>query len=172
YRGTVGVLWIDAHPDVQTPKDFHQGNSQVLAMLLGEGDPDFLAEVDVPVDPTKVMYAGLDEWSPPENEFLVRMGLRRTGSAELAESSSSVLKWIEQEGIEYLAIHFDVDAIRPQSFRPMLFNKPGAGDGFLLRLLGHVAGACDIVGLAITEYISWDAIQTRKLLAQLPLIGA
>ncbi|TIP12340.1 MAG: hypothetical protein E5X92_14780 [Mesorhizobium sp.] len=67
----------------------------------------------------------------------------------------------------------------------MLFNKPGAGDGFLagvprgrlepkhvLRLLGHVAGACDIVGLAITEYISWDAIQTRKLLAQLPLIGA
>ncbi|PBB32960.1 arginase family protein [Mesorhizobium sp. M1A.F.Ca.IN.020.06.1.1] len=185
YRGTVGVLWIDAHPDVQTPKDFHQGNSQVLAMLLGEGDPDFLTEVDVPVDPTKVMYAGLDEWSPPENEFLVRMGLRRTGSAELAESSSSVLKWIEQEGIEYLAIHFDVDAIRPQSFRPMLFNKPGAGDGFLagvprgrlepkhvLRLLGHVAGACDIVGLAITEYISWDAIQTRKLLAQLPLIGA
>ncbi|CCV15980.1 hypothetical protein MESS4_830200 [Mesorhizobium sp. STM 4661] len=29
-----------------------------------------------------------------------------------------------------------------------------------------------MVGLAITEYISWDAIETRRLLSQLPLVGA
>jgi len=81
-------------------------------------------------------------------------------------------------------VHFDVDAIRPQSFRPLLFNKPDAGDDFLtgvargqlepthiVRLLQDVAGACDIVGLALTEYISWDAIQTRRLLSRLPLVG-
>jgi arginase len=36
YGASLGVLWIDAHPDVQTPEDFHQGNAQVLGMLLGE----------------------------------------------------------------------------------------------------------------------------------------
>ncbi|MDP9813949.1 arginase family enzyme [Rhizobium tibeticum] len=48
YNGRLGVLWIDAHPDVQTFKETHQGNAQVLGMLLGRGDPDFVAEVDVP----------------------------------------------------------------------------------------------------------------------------
>jgi arginase len=33
-----------------------------------------------------------------------------------------------------------------------------------------VSAACEIVGMAITEYISWDAIETRKLLSQLPLV--
>ena len=131
YGGEVGVLWIDAHPDVQTPKDFHHGHAHVLAMLLGEGDPDFVNEVDVPVKPARVMYAGLDAWSPSENEFLVSLGLHVAGSSELAEGSSSILSWIENEAITHMAVHFDVDAIKPQSFRPILFNKPDAGDDFL-----------------------------------------
>ena len=65
----------------------------------------------------------------------------------------------------------------------MLFNKPVAGLDFLsgvprgsltpdrvidlLRCAGEMA---EIVGLAITEYISWDAIQTRELLRKLPLL--
>ncbi|MDX8534723.1 arginase family protein [Mesorhizobium sp. VK25A] len=184
YSGNIGVLWIDAHPDVQTPEETPHGHAQVLGMLLGEGDPDFVAEVDVPLDPARVMYAGLDEWSPAENEFLVRMGLRSAGSGEVAESSSTVLQWLERQGIEQLAVHFDVDVIRPQSFRPILFNKPGTGTDFLkgvprgrlepehvLRLLDDVAGACNIVGLAITEYMSWDAVQTQRLLRRLPLVG-
>lgn len=183
YGGGIGVLWIDAHPDVQTPKDFHQGNAQVLGMLLGEGDADFVREVDVPVRPARVMYAGLDEWSPAENEVLTRLQLRRTGSAELAAGTASVLDWIATERISHLAVHFDVDAIRPARFGPILFNKPDAEAGFLegvprgrlepdhvVGLLRDVAGACDIVGLAITEYISWDAVQTARLLSELPLV--
>jgi hypothetical protein len=63
------------------------------------------------------MYAGLDECSPAENEVLVRLGLRHTGSRELAAGSSSILNWTAQEDIGHLAVHFDVDAMRPQSFR-------------------------------------------------------
>ena len=185
HGGTVGVLWIDAHPDVQTPKDFHHGHAQVLGMLLGEGDADFVREAGSPIQPAKVMYAGLDEWSPAENEALSRLGLRRTGSKELADSSGSILQWIEAEAITHMAVHLDVDAISPRSFRPILFNRPEQQDGFLagvprgrlepahvVRLLQDVGKARDIVGLAFTEYISWDALQTQKLLAQLPLVQA
>jgi arginase len=35
YGGSLGVLWVDAHPNVLTPKDFAQGNAQVLGALLG-----------------------------------------------------------------------------------------------------------------------------------------
>jgi len=37
-------------------------------------------------------------------------------------------------------------------------------------LLADVGRACDIVGLAITEYISWEALRTRQLLDGLPLV--
>ena len=130
------------------------------------------------------MYAGLDECSPAENEVLVRLGLRHTGSRELAAGSSSILNWIAQEGISHLAVHFDVDAMRPQSFRRFYSTSlmleraslSGVPRGRLepdhvVQLLQDVAGACDIVGLALTEYMSWDAIQTWRLLSRLPLIG-
>lgn len=184
YGGRLGVLWIDAHPDVQTAKQTDQGNAQVLGMLLGRGDPSFVAEVDIPIDPNLVMYAGLDEWSPAEDEVLSDLSLRVTGSSALSGGSSEILRWIEEFRIEHLAVHLDVDAIIPDRFQPILFNRPGAEPGFLdgvprgrlqpdhvLRLLGDVAAKTDIVGLAITEFISWDAIQTRQLLARLPLIG-
>jgi arginase len=184
YNGRLGVLWIDAHPDVQTCKETHQGNAQVLGMLLGRGDPDFVAEVDLPVDPACVMYAGLDEWSASEDKVLRDLSLRRTGSQELSSSSIPILRWLDEQRVDHVAVHLDVDAIIPVRFPPMLFNNPNSETGFLaglprgrldpdsiIRLLSDVAKQADIVGLAITEYISWDAIQTRQLLARLPLIG-
>ncbi|MDX8482788.1 hypothetical protein RFN28_30645 [Mesorhizobium sp. VK24D] len=33
-----------------------------------------------------------------------------------------------------------------------------------------VAGACDVVGLAITEHLPWDTLAMRDMLRQLPLM--
>lgn len=179
--GNLGVLWIDAHPDVQTSSETDQGNAQVLGMLLGRGDPEFVGEVAVPLQPTNVLYIGLDAWSDAEQAVLRGLSLARLGADEV--NPDAVRDWIASRGISRLAVHFDVDALAPASFRPMLFNKPDAGLDFLsgvprgsltpdrvidlLRCAGEMA---EIVGLAITEYISWDAIQTRELLRKLPLL--
>lgn len=81
-------------------------------------------------------------------------------------------------------MHFDVDVLDPQKFGPVIFNNPDAPAGVLagvprgwmtpekvVRLLGDVAAACDIVGLGITEYPPWEAIVTRRLLRKIPLLG-
>jgi arginase len=59
YGGNLGVLWVDAHPDVLTPKDFSHGHAHVLGVLFGRGDPDLVGEVSTPVKPSRVMYEGL-----------------------------------------------------------------------------------------------------------------
>ena len=77
-----------------------------------------------------------------------------------------------------------MDVLDPKQFGPILFNNPDAPVDFLadvprgrmapervVRLLHDVAAACDIVGLAIAEYMPWEAISTRKLLRKLPLLG-
>ncbi len=119
------MLWVDAYPDVLTPKDFAQGNAQVLGALLGRGDPELAAEVDEPAKSSRVMYAGLDTWLPVEGEVIDEFGVRCAGSDLLAETSAPVLDWIADEGIAHLAIHLDVDVLDPRQFGPVLFNEPG-----------------------------------------------
>jgi arginase len=182
--GALGVLWVDAHPDVVTPEHFAQGNAMVLGALLGQGDPELVAEVAIPLQRSHAMHAGLDDWTPEEGEILAQLGLRRAGSAAVAESSAPVLDWIREEGITSLAIHLDVDSMDPRTFGPILFNKPDESEGFLagvprgrltpaqvVRLLAEVAAACDVVGLSIAEFLPWEAIEAGKLLRQLPLLG-
>src|SRR5215470_13112169 len=183
YGGNLGVLWVDAHPDVLTPKDFAQGNAQVLGALLGKGDSDLVSEVDTPVKTSHVMYAGLDAWTPVEGAVINTLGLRRAGSDLLGRTSAPVLNWIADERIAHLAIHFDVDVLDPTKFGAVLFNKPDAPANAwadvprgrmsaddVVRLLQDAATACDVVGLAIAEYIPWEAIIMHNVLRKLPLL--
>lgn len=184
YGGNLGVLWVDAHPDVLTPHDSVHGHTYVLAALLGRGDPELVGEVDTPVQPSRVMFAGLDAWAPVEDDVISGLGLRRAGSEALATTSAPVLEWIASEGITHVAVHFDVDVLDPTQFGPQYMNNPAASPAALahiprgrltpdhvVRLLHDVAAACEIVGLAITEYLPWEAIATRNLLRKLPLLG-
>jgi arginase len=41
----------------------------------------------------------------------------------------------------------------------------------VVRVLQDVAASCDMVGLAITEYMPWEVIATRNQLRQLPLLA-
>jgi arginase len=131
------------------------------------------------------MYAGLDSWSPVEDEVIRGLGLRHAGAAALAETSAPVLDWISEERIEHIAIHFDLDVLDPSVFRPLNFNQPGlppnAYPGVprgrmlpdqVVRLLNDVDRACDVVGLAITEHLPWDTLAMRNMLRRLPLMNS
>jgi arginase len=143
-----------------------------------------VGEVDTPVKPGRVMHAGLDAWTAVEGDVIDGLGLRRAGADALAGGSAPVLEWIASEGIAHVAVHFDVDVLDPRTFGPVLFNNPDAPADFLagvprgrmtpehvVRLLHDVSAACDLVGLAITEYMPWEAIATRNLLRELPLLA-
>jgi arginase family enzyme len=132
-----------------------------------------------------VMYAGLDAWMPVEGAVINTLGLRRAGSDSLAETSAPVLNWIADEGVAYLAIHFDVDVLDPTKFGPVLFNKPDVpadawadvprgrmSPDHVVRLLQDVAAACDVVGLAIAEYMPWEAITMHNMLRKRPILAA
>ena len=66
YGDRLGVLWLDTHPDVQTPDQYENAHAQVLGALLGNGDPGLTGSVARPLDPRKVMIAGIHH--PLEHE--------------------------------------------------------------------------------------------------------
>ena len=184
YGGNLGILWVDAHPDVLTPKDWPHAHTYVVSALLGKGDPELVREVETPIKPSHVMFAGLDTWTPTEGEVVEGLELRHAGGDALAASSSPVLEWIASESIAQVAVHFDLDVLNPKTFGPVLFNNPdpaadpltGVPRGRLspdqvVRLLNDVAAVTDVVGIAITEYMPWEAKATRDLLRSLPLLS-
>jgi len=91
---------------------------------------------------------------------------------------------LQTKGFTHLAIHFDVDVLNPAKFGPVLFNEPDAPADALagvprgrmapdqvVRLFQDVAAVCDVVGLAIAEYMPWEAITTCNMLRKLPLLA-
>ncbi|MFV9650795.1 arginase family protein [Pseudomonas marginalis] len=184
YEEDLAILWIDAHPDILTPKDFQHAHAMVLGNLLGEGDPDFLEVVKRPIKPANVMYAGLQKTMAVETTMIARLGLSSAGPGELAHSSEPVLQWLTSTGAKHLAIHFDLDVLDPTLFRSLLFANPevpaSTWDGIaqgkmtmaqVVRLLGDVAKVVDVVGIGIAEHLPWDALALKNMLTRLPLIG-
>lgn len=60
YIGQLGIIWIDAHPDITTPKDFDHAHEIVLGNLLGEGEPLLAKEIKKHYKAEQIVFAGVD----------------------------------------------------------------------------------------------------------------
>ena len=107
----VGVVWVDAHADFNTPETSPSGNvhGMPLAVLSGLGHPR-LTEVFRAVDPKDVVLVGVRSLDPGEKRLLKEAGVRvytmhevdRLGVARIAEE---VLK-----NLQGLPLHVSLDA--------------------------------------------------------------
>jgi arginase family enzyme len=75
-HGRLGVVWLDAHGDLNTPASSPSGNAwgMPLRMLIDAGD----------VSPSDVTLLGARHLDPPEEAFIAGAGIR-TELGELAE---------------------------------------------------------------------------------------
>lgn len=119
--------------------------------------------------------------TPQETEIVERLNLSKAGPHELADNSLPIVEWIEENHIEYLAIHFDLDVLDPKVFRSLLFSEPGgvpieASSGEMTlpqvaRVIQDVSRQADVVGLSIAEHLPWDALNLHNFLASLPIFN-
>ncbi|WP_245217831.1 arginase family protein [Pseudomonas eucalypticola] len=184
YGDDFAILWVDAHPDIMTPKQWSYAHAMVLGNLMGFGDEDFSSRVKRPVKPSHVFYAGLEDPSEYEAGFLAEHDLKSASGAALADTSQPVLDWIKSIGVKHIAVHFDLDVLDLNTFKAQLFANPnvpeGTYDGIargkmtlaqVTRLLKDVNHHADIVGLGFAEHLPWDAIGLKTMFEELPLIG-
>lgn len=184
YEDDLAIIWIDAHPDIMTPKEFSNAHAHILAILMGQGDPDFVATVPVQVKPENVLYVGLTEPTDYENKFIDQNRIRRLSPEKLKEGSAPVVDWLRDRKLRHVAIHFDLDVLDPALYDFLLFRNPSvpphAFDNVakgrmtmeqILTILADVSSVSSVVGLAITEYLPWGVIEFARQLERLPLLG-
>jgi arginase len=116
----LGVLWIDAHPDLNTPETTPSGNihGMVLGAALGlwpsplsqvGGNPDFVA--------AQLAYAGLRSIDPGEQAAIERLAIYAYSATQIHElGTSELLRQLglgPLSGIDYLHVSLDLDAADP-----------------------------------------------------------
>jgi arginase len=85
----IGLLWLDAHGDLNTPMSTLSGNvhGMPVAHLLGHGDPAMarIARPAPAVRPENVVLVGIRDLDPPEREHARRFGIRVFTMREIDE---------------------------------------------------------------------------------------
>ena len=174
-----GIIWIDAHPDVSTPRDgYPYAHAMVLGSLLGAGDPGLAGMMEHP--PFKaggLLYVGLQGLHGYQERFLKEAGIDcriQTGSFLSAQEIRAFAR-----RFRHVLVHFDIDVLDERRFHSTYFANPElAGDGSgggrmdmetLAETLACIAGASEIAGFTIAEYLPFDEHRLRKTLSGLRL---
>jgi arginase len=124
----VGIIWLDAHTDINTPESTPSGNihGMPLAALLGRGAKELteVAGFAPKVLPENTAIVGARSVDPGERELIKEMGIRVFTMSELDERGMAD---VLEEAVEIASrntagIHvtFDMDFIDP-------FYAPGVG---------------------------------------------
>lgn len=177
YPDDVAVVWFDAHPDLNLPNEDHKGyHAMALSACMGKGDKEIMNLLPGKVDASKVLLVGLRSWKTEggTKERQQEWGVKHLSPAEVAESSSAVLEWLESTGASKVAIHFDLDVLDPADLVAQFAAFGIVPDGMkteeVVRTINDISAGYDVVGLTIAEPLPKVAIKLKNMLNELPLL--
>ncbi len=154
-KRSLGVIWVDAHGDMNTPESTRSGNvhGMPLAALLGMGPPELTTiEGRAPkLEPGRVALVGIRDLDVDERKIIAASGVHvftmsdvdEHGIADVMRAAISVAS---ADGEEPFHVSFDLDGVDPR-------HAPGVGtavEGGLTYRESHLA--MELV--AITELMS------------------
>jgi arginase len=128
----LGLVWFDAHGDVNTPDTTPSGNvwGMPFAMILGRGDADLLAACDAPtVRDEDAALAGGQVLDEAESRMLAASPIAHFGAGMLATEAgrAALTAWagIVARRVDGWYIAFDLDAIDADEGLAVAMPEPG-----------------------------------------------
>ncbi|KAJ1673200.1 Arginase, catabolizes arginine to ornithine and urea [Spiromyces aspiralis] len=122
YGDDLRVIWIDAHPDINTPETTESGNLHgcPLSFLLGltqEGQPPF-QWLKACLKPEHLVYIGLRDVDAPEKRILRQHNIKAFSMHEvdkygIGKVVEMALQHLSPNNDKPIHLSFDVDALDP-----------------------------------------------------------
>jgi len=160
-RGSIGLIWIDAHMDSHTPADSESGavHGMPLACLLGDGPRELALVQDgrARIRPENVCLVGVRSFEPAEQWRLARLGVRVFSMADIEERGFTVVleeaaRHASKDTCGY-GISIDVDAIDPTDAPGTGCPEPaGIRADTLIGALRGLSGRSRPIALEIAEF--------------------
>ncbi|KNG95498.1 arginase [Pseudaestuariivita atlantica] len=170
------VLWLDAHPDMNTLESTVSGNLHGCPVAYAANLAPFpvFPEVPNPVDPTRITMLGLRSVDPPEAEAIHATGvdaydMRAIDERGVAEPLRAFLERVAAED-GHLHLSFDVDFLDPAIAPAVGTTVPGGAtfrEAHLIMEMVHDSGRLTSLDLVELNPFLDDRGRTALLVTDL-----
>jgi arginase len=153
--GDLGLIWLDAHGDLNTPETSPSGHfhGMVLRTLLGEGADPIQGKAFSRFHKGQVFLVGCRDFDPPEQLFVDREKITLFGVEDIRQRPSAIINSVKDRGFENIYIHIDLDVLDPQHFPFVKCPTPeGITFDALLRLVNELKDNFKIIGFSMVEF--------------------
>lgn len=163
--GRIGLVWIDAHGDMNTPETSPSGNihgmSVAAAIGLGPRELTHLRGFAPKVDPRRVVIVGARDIDPGEYELIARHGVRLITMREIDERGMFMCmhEALERalDGTHGVHVSLDMDALDPSI-------APGVGTPVLGGLTYREAHLALEMVADSERLVSMDVVEVNPML--------
>ncbi|MFP5287003.1 MAG: arginase family protein [Thermoanaerobaculia bacterium] len=153
--GRAGVVWMDAHGDLNTPDTSPSGffDGMAISVAMGKAWPTLTAKLPGfhPLDPRNLVHVGARDFDPPELEVIERAGIARIPVEELDRLDAALADLATR--VDQASVLMDLDVLDPSELRANIYATP---DGLTVAQMVEVVRATGrhlkIAAAGITAY--------------------
>ena len=115
----IGMLWLDAHPDINTPETTRSGSLGGMPVALATGRALHLMRLDAHLNPAmddqRVVMGGVRLIDPLEQQLLNDSRIQQVSVSDLRTASAAVFAQLDRLSkiSDKLYIHIDMDVLDP-----------------------------------------------------------
>jgi arginase len=119
-KARVGMLWLDAHPDFNTPETTRSGSLGGMPVAVATGRALHRMRADATLDPPladeQVVMGGVRLTDPLEQELLDSSKIQQVSVADLQQASPAVFAQLDRLARENdkIYVHIDMDVLDPR----------------------------------------------------------
>lgn len=170
----LAVVWIDAHPDLNSPDSSPSGAFAGMALraVIGDGDPG-LALPSGTIAAERVIVGGARSFDEPELEVVAELGIAAL-TVDALRDADALADAVLATGADAVYIHIDIDALDPAEIAGNAHPEPfGVTVAELTVAVARLRERVPLVGASLAGYSPASlAAATDDLGAILRVIGA
>lgn len=165
----LGVIWFDAHADINRPCDSPSCNfhGMPLRTLLGEGEPLMHHLMFSNIVNSQIHYIGLRDVDESEQMRIEKGTIYASKQMDIQHLTNT----LAEKNITHLYLHFDFDCLEPKDYDKTYYQVPG---GLQIR----DAEACikalqqrfTIVGSSVLESITTNHVELGPITGIIDLL--
>lgn len=153
-RGDLAVLWLDAHPDLNTPETSPSGGfgGMTLRAIAGEGADGLALDADTRVPPARLVLGGIRAIDDEERRFIDEHDITVLTVEDLSDPTM-VIAALQDTGASQVFVHIDLDVLDPSALAGLSYPMPfGIDAATLVALLRAIVAAFPLAGAAIAGF--------------------
>ncbi|HFE4763243.1 TPA: arginase [Staphylococcus aureus] len=135
HYNNLGVIWYDAHGDLNIPEESPSGNihGMPLRILTGEGPKELLELNSNVIKPENIVLIGMRDLDKGERQFIKDHNIKTFTMSDIdklgiKEVIENTIEYLKSRNVDGVHLSFDVDALDP-------LETPGTGT----RVLGGLS---------------------------------